>query len=80
MVVWSLNVTKIETTSAQLVLCVRRLVPMGTHQDCFRMVTNPETGKKKKQLLDCEYDLGDCMFYELGKCLQLLMQLSLQMI
>ena len=39
--------------------------PNGTIKILSEMVTNPETGKKKKQLLDYEYDLGDCMFCEL---------------
>ena len=39
--------------------------PNGTIKIASEMVTNPETGKKKKQLLDYEYDLGDCMFCEL---------------
>ena len=29
------------------------------------METNPETGKKGKQLDDYQYDLGDCMFCQL---------------
>ena len=29
------------------------------------MVEDPETGKKKRKLVDYQYDLGDCMFCEL---------------
>ncbi len=29
------------------------------------MVTNEETGKKKRELRDYQYDLGDCMFCQL---------------
>ena len=29
------------------------------------MVADPETGKKKRQLIDYQYDLGDCMFCQL---------------
>ena len=48
--------------------------PNGTIKIASEMVTNPETGKKKKkkQLLDYEYDLG--VLYVLRvvcKCLQL---------
>ena len=35
---------------------------------CFdktEMVEDPETGKKKRKLVDYQYDLGDCMFCEL---------------
>lgn len=39
--------------------------PNGTIKIASEMVTNPETGRKKKQLLDYQYDLGDCMFCEL---------------
>ena len=39
--------------------------PNGTIKIVSQMVENPETGKKKKQLVDYQYDLGDCMFCEL---------------
>lgn len=39
--------------------------PNGTIKILSEMVTNPETGKKKRQLVDYQYDLGDCMFCEL---------------
>lgn len=39
--------------------------PNGTIRILSEMVTNEETGKKKKQLVDYQYDLGDCMFCQL---------------
>ena len=39
--------------------------PNGTIKILSKMVENPETGRKKKQLVDYQYDLGDCMFCEL---------------
>lgn len=39
--------------------------PNGTIKITSEMVTNPETGRKKKQLIDYQYDLGDCMFCQL---------------
>ncbi|MFZ1235905.1 MAG: 4Fe-4S dicluster domain-containing protein [Prevotella sp.] len=45
-------------------LC-EKACPNGTITIKFEMVTDPETGKKKKQLIDYQYDLGDCMFCEL---------------
>ncbi len=39
--------------------------PNGTIKITSHMETNPETGRKKKQLDDYQYDLGDCMFCEL---------------
>ena len=38
--------------------------PNGTIRILSQMVTNEE-GRKKKQLVDYQYDLGDCMFCEL---------------
>ena len=45
-------------------LC-EKTCPNGTIKIVSQMVENPETGKKKKQLVDYQYDLGDCMFCEL---------------
>ena len=45
-------------------LC-EKACPNGTIKIVSQMVENPETGKKKKQLVDYQYDLGDCMFCEL---------------
>ena len=54
--------------------------PNGTIKILSEMVTNEETGKKKKQLVDYEYDLGDCMFCELCVLMPATsMQLSLRM-
>ena len=39
--------------------------PNGTIKITSEMVTNEETGKKKRQLVDYQYDLGDCMFCQL---------------
>ncbi|MFW5525676.1 MAG: 4Fe-4S dicluster domain-containing protein [Prevotella sp.] len=39
--------------------------PNGTIKIASHMGTNPETGKKGKQLDDYQYDLGDCMFCQL---------------
>ena len=36
--------------------------PNGTIKIVSEMVTNEETGKKKRELRDYQYDLGDCMF------------------
>lgn len=45
-------------------LC-EKACPNGTIKILTEMVTNPETGKKKRQLVDYQYDLGDCMFCQL---------------
>lgn len=37
----------------------------GTITITHEMVENPETGKKKRQLIDYQYDLGECMFCQL---------------
>ena len=39
--------------------------PNGTIVLTHEMVADPETGKKKRQLIDYQYDLGDCMFCQL---------------
>jgi NADH-quinone oxidoreductase subunit I len=39
--------------------------PNGTIKILSQMVEDPETGKKKRQLVDYQYDLGDCMFCQL---------------
>lgn len=39
--------------------------PNDTIKITAHMETNPETGRKKKQLDDYQYDLGDCMFCQL---------------
>ena len=45
-------------------LC-EKTCPNGTIKITSQMVEAPETGRKKKQLLDYQYDLGDCMFCQL---------------
>lgn len=39
--------------------------PNDTIKIIAHIETNPETGRKKKQLDDYQYDLGDCMFCQL---------------
>ena len=39
--------------------------PNDTIKITHEMVENPETGKKKRHLVDYQYDLGDCMFCQL---------------
>ncbi|MBQ6651974.1 MAG: NADH-quinone oxidoreductase subunit I [Prevotella sp.] len=39
--------------------------PNGTIKIVSEMREDPETGKKKRVLLDYQYDLGDCMFCQL---------------
>jgi len=39
--------------------------PNGTIKIASEMREDPETGKKKRQLIDYQYDLGDCMFCQL---------------
>lgn|SRR5574344_2664424 len=39
--------------------------PNGTIKILSEMVEDPETGKKKRKLIDYQYDLGDCMFCQL---------------
>ena len=45
-------------------LC-EKTCPNGTIKIVSRMDEDPETGKKKKVLVDYQYDLGDCMFCQL---------------
>ncbi len=42
-----------------------KVCPNATIKVVSEMVTNEETGKKKRQLVDYRYDLGDCMFCQL---------------
>ena len=39
--------------------------PNGSIKILSKMVEDPETGKKKRQLEDYRYDMGDCMFCQL---------------
>jgi NADH-quinone oxidoreductase subunit I len=39
--------------------------PNGTIKITHEMVTDEATGKKKRKLVDYQYDLGDCMFCQL---------------
>ncbi|MBR2101927.1 MAG: 4Fe-4S dicluster domain-containing protein [Prevotella sp.] len=45
-------------------LC-EKTCPNGTIKIVSEMVTNEETGKKKRELRDYQYHLGDCMFCQL---------------
>lgn len=45
-------------------LC-EKACPNGTIKILSEMREDPETGKKKRQLIDYQYDLGDCMFCQL---------------
>lgn len=45
-------------------LC-EKTCPNGSIKITTKMVTDEETGKKKKVLVDYRYDLGDCMFCQL---------------
>lgn len=42
-----------------------RACPNGTIKIRTEMVVDEATGRKKKQLVDYQYDLGDCMFCQL---------------
>ena len=46
-------------------LMCEKACPNGTIKIMSEMVTNEETGRKKRQLVDYQYDLGDCMFRQL---------------
>ena len=46
-------------------LMCEKACPNGTIKIMSEMVTNEETGRKKRQLVDYQYDLGDCMFCQL---------------
>ena len=56
-----------EDESYKCVACTmcEKACPNGTIKISQEMVTDPETGKKKRHLIDYQYDLGDCMFCEL---------------
>src|SRR5574344_302003 len=56
-----------ENGNAKCVACTmcEKACPNGTIKITSEMVTDPETGKKKRQLVDYQYDLGDCMFCQL---------------
>lgn len=45
-------------------LC-EKTCPNGTIKITSKMEEDPETGKKKRVLVDYRYDLGDCMFCQL---------------
>mgnify|MGYP006393715841 FL=1 len=45
-------------------LC-EKACPNGSIKIVSQMVTDEATGKKKRQLVDYQYDLGDCMFCQL---------------
>lgn len=55
-----------EDGSHKCVACTmcEKACPNGTIKILSEMVTNEE-GKKKRQLVDYQYDLGDCMFCQL---------------
>lgn len=55
-----------EDGTVKCVACTmcEKVCPNGTIKILSQMVTNEE-GKKKRQLTDYQYDLGDCMFCEL---------------
>lgn len=56
-----------EDGSYKCVACTmcEKACPNGTIKIISEMVEDPETGRKKRRLLDYQYDLGDCMFCEL---------------
>jgi len=56
-----------EDGSHKCVACTmcEKACPNGTIKITSEMAEDPETGKKKRQLLDYQYDLGDCMFCQL---------------
>ena len=45
-------------------LC-EKTCPNGSIKILSQMITDEETGKKKKSLVDYQYNLGDCMFCQL---------------
>lgn len=55
-----------EADAVKCVACLmcEKACPNGTIKIVSEMVTNDE-GKKKRQLVDYQYDLGDCMFCQL---------------
>lgn len=56
-----------EDQSYKCIACTlcEKACPNGSIKISTEMVVNEETGKKKRQLTDYQYDLGDCMFCEL---------------
>jgi NADH-quinone oxidoreductase subunit I len=56
-----------ENGEVKCVACTmcEKACPNGTIKIVSEMVTDPETGRKKRHLIDYQYDLGDCMFCEL---------------
>jgi NADH-quinone oxidoreductase subunit I len=56
-----------EDGSYKCVACTmcEKACPNGTIKITSEMVEDPATGRKKRQLLDYQYDLGDCMFCQL---------------
>ena len=56
-----------EDESYKCVACLmcEKACPNGTIQITSHMAEDPETGRKKRQLDDYHYDLGDCMFCQL---------------
>lgn len=56
-----------ENENHRCVACTmcEKACPNGTIVLTHEMVADPETGKKKRQLIDYQYDLGDCMFCQL---------------
>ena len=56
-----------ENGASKCVACTmcEKACPNGTIKIVSEMVENPETGKKKRQLVDYQYDMGDCMFCQL---------------
>ena len=59
--------TRDEAGAYKCVACTlcEKACPNDTIKITSQMVEDPETGKKKRQLVDYQYDLGDCMFCEL---------------
>ena len=56
-----------ENEAYKCVACLmcEKACPTNTIKIQSEMVTDPETGKKKRQLIDYQYDLGNCMFCQL---------------
>ena len=56
-----------ESENYKCVSCLmcEKACPNGTIRIASEMREDPETGKKKRVLLDYQYDLGDCMFCQL---------------
>ena len=56
-----------ENGNVKCVACTlcEKACPNGTIKILSEMITDEETGKKKRHLVDYQYDLGDCMFCQL---------------